>query len=69
MDCRKPKNKEGGLQKAFDDHPHGVYLRDDAVNGLLASFVMPEEQQATIKPILTLVNALGLKAIPVENGA
>ncbi len=44
-------------------------VNHDAVNGLLASFGMPEDQQTTVEPILALVDALGLKVVPVEDGA
>ena len=44
-------------------------LNHEAVNSLIASFGMPEEQAGMIDPILSLVDALGIKVIAVEDGA
>ncbi|MBR5110274.1 MAG: hypothetical protein IK099_08765 [Clostridia bacterium] len=46
-----------------------IAVNHETANGLIASFGMPEEQMGMVEPLLSLVDALGLKVIAVEDGA
>ncbi len=46
-----------------------VTIDGDVVKALLPAFGVPEDQLAMLDPIISLVNALGVKVVTVEDGA
>ena len=59
----------GGVAAFADTVYTKVTIDPDVAKELLPGFGIPEDQMAMIDPILSLVNALGVKVVTVEDGA